>query len=130
MTPLTHIERHIFDAALRGEPVRRPTMADAAKYEVDARRLASEPLPHVAGGVSARQITGKNAGSDAHTEAHEGVPLQTGAGFNHSAPIFAGAHWLVVAFGSCGVFWAALERRMFYSEHMRNDAFIFRISRV
>ena len=59
---------------------------------IDARRLASEPLPHVAGGVSARQITGKNAGSDAHTEAHEGVSPQTGAGFNHSAPIFAGAH--------------------------------------
>lgn len=61
MTPLTHIERHIFDAALGGEPVRHPTMADAAKYEVDARRMASVPLPHVAGGVSARQITGNNS---------------------------------------------------------------------
>lgn len=28
---------------------------------VDARRMASEPLPHVAGGVSARQITGINS---------------------------------------------------------------------
>ena len=64
---------------------------------VDARRMASVQLPVRAGADSARQITGKNAGSDAHTEAHEGVSLQTGAGFNHSAPIFAGTHWLVVA---------------------------------